>query len=180
MVEARPDPTPTGRRTAVGVFQDRAQAERAFDALRSAGFTEEQIGMVMRDQEGSAEQQGSGDREPSVEEAGGSGAAGGGLLGGVLGAVAAGAIPGVGPIIAVGALTGIIGGAAIGAAAGGIGGYLASQGVPEDEAQYYEEEFKGGRLLVTVDAGDRYDEATAILRDSGGYDAESRSADPLT
>jgi len=35
------------RTTVVGVFEDRRRADEAVDALRSAGFRDEQIGVVM-------------------------------------------------------------------------------------------------------------------------------------
>jgi hypothetical protein len=61
-------------------------------------------------------------------------------------------------------------GALAGAAAGGLLGALAGLGIPEEEARYYEGEFKSGRTLVTVKAGDRYDEAWRILERFGAYD----------
>jgi hypothetical protein len=41
-------------------------------------------------------------------------------------------------------------------------------GVPEEEARYYETEFQAGRAIVTVRAGDRYEEAAGILHRHGG------------
>ena len=38
----------------------------------------------------------------------------------------------------------------------------------EDEAKHYDEEFRAGGVVVTVNAGDRYTEAADTLRDSGG------------
>jgi uncharacterized protein (TIGR02271 family) len=43
-------------------------------------------------------------------------------------------------------------------------------GIPEDEAEYYEGEFKSGRTIVTVKADGRYDEASNILRRFGAYE----------
>jgi hypothetical protein len=37
------------RSTVVGVFEHRSDAERAIDGLHRAGFTDEQIGFIMRD-----------------------------------------------------------------------------------------------------------------------------------
>jgi uncharacterized protein (TIGR02271 family) len=90
--------------------------------------------------------------------------------------VAAGLIPGVGPIIGAGILAATLGGAAAGAAAGGMLGALTGLGVPEDEAEYYEGEFKSGRTLLTVKADGRAQEATSILRRFGAYDIDSRGA----
>ena len=80
------------------------------------------------------------------------GALAGGLLGGVAGwlvGIGALAIPGVGPIIAAGPIAAALGGAALGAAGGGIIGALTGAGVPEDEARYYDEEFRRGGIVVT-------------------------------
>jgi uncharacterized protein (TIGR02271 family) len=166
----------SSRSTVVGVFPDRARAERAIDDLKRNGFHDDQIGIAARDAE---------DREGTIrssgEDKGGDAAGGaaggavtGGVVGGVLGALAAGLIPGIGPVIAGGLLAGVLGGAAVGAAAGGLIGALTGMGVSEDDARYYDEEFRGGRTLVTVKADGRYDEARSILHSHGGYDAESR------
>ncbi len=47
--------TTTGRSTVVGVFEDRAAAERAIDELRRAGFNDDQIGYVVRDNRGTTD-----------------------------------------------------------------------------------------------------------------------------
>jgi uncharacterized protein (TIGR02271 family) len=83
-------------------------------------------------------------------------------------------IPGFGPAIAGGILAATLGGAAIGAAAGGLLGALTGMGVPEEEARYYESEFQAGRIILTVQADGRRDEAINILRRYGAYDAASR------
>jgi len=83
------------------------------------------------------------------------------------------AIPGVGPIIAAGPLAAALGGAAIGAAGGGIIGALTGMGIPEDEAKYYDEEFRRGGIVVTAQARGRYDEARRIMHEYGGRDATS-------
>jgi uncharacterized protein (TIGR02271 family) len=155
------------RTTVVGAFERRADAERAVEELQRAGFRDDQIGFATR----------GGDAAPgstTIEETGshaGSGAASGlltgGVIGGILGALAAGLIPGIGPVIAGGILSGVVGGAAVGAAAGGLLGALAGMGVPEEEAHHYNREFEAGRTIVTVRAGDRYDEARAIMQRFG-------------
>jgi uncharacterized protein (TIGR02271 family) len=158
---------PNVRQTAVGVFQNREDAERAVEALHRAGFTDQQIGIAARDVEKREDMKTTGGTDSKAEEGGITGLVAGAGIGGVLGAAAVGLIPGIGPIIAAGALAGILGGAAAGAATGGIMGWLAGQGVPEEEAREYESEVKAGRTLVTVQADGRYDEAAAILQRSG-------------
>ena len=160
----------TGRSTAVGVFENAGQAQLAVNELRQVGFSDDQIGFVARDQD----REGGGD-DANAGGGAATGAVTGGLIGGLLGAAAALLIPGIGPIVAGGVLASALGGAAIGATAGGLLGALAGLGVPEEEAQYYESEFASGRTIVTVQAGDRYEEAVAILRKQGGYDYTQRT-----
>ncbi|MFL5699979.1 MAG: hypothetical protein ACJ797_23115 [Ktedonobacteraceae bacterium] len=51
---------------------------------------------------------------------------------------------------------------------------LVSMGVPEEEARYYQGELELGRSIVTVEAGDRREDAIEILRSNGGYDSTTR------
>lgn len=51
---------------------------------------------------------------------------------------------------------------------------LESMGVPEEEAGYYQGELDLGRTIVTVEAGDRQEDALEILRANGAYDATTR------
>lgn len=161
------------RSTVVGVFRDRAAAERAIDALNRSGFRDDEVGFVMRGNE-----HGDGaddiDRGSHAGEGAVSGILAGAGIGGIIAAAASLLIPGFGPVIAGGILATVIGGAAVGAAAGGVLGALVGMGVPEDEAQYYTGELNEGRILVTVRAGDRYQAARDILRREGAYDIEDR------
>jgi len=161
-------------RTVVGVFENRRDAESAVDALYAARFRDEEIGIVAHQTDAAPATT----RVGTEPDAGGAvgGAVTGGALGAVLGAAAALAIPGVGPILAGGVLASALGGAAIGAAAGGILGALTDMGVPEDEARWYDTEFRSGRTLVTVRAPGRADEAAGILRRFGAYDVTTRGA----
>ena len=166
----------TRRETVVGVFDDRAEAEKAVEELHRAGFRDSEIGYAAHGDEmseGGKNWQTAGPGEAG--EGAAKGAVGGGIIGAILGALATGLIPGIGPVIAGGLLAGILGGVAAGAAGGGLlGALVGSMGVPEEEACYYDDEFKGGRTLVTVKADGRYDEARAILQRLGAYDYEAR------
>jgi uncharacterized protein (TIGR02271 family) len=158
----------TARGTVVGLFKNQTDAERAIRRLKDEGFSENQIGVAMRDRD--RQQQLVDDTGTQVAEGAAAGAHGGGILGGVLGLLAgvgALAIPGVGPIIAGGTLASTLAGAGIGAAAGGLLGALVGMGVPEEDARHFDEGFKSGGTLVTVDAGSRADEARACLYESG-------------
>ncbi|SRR2546425_10760455 len=47
-------------------------------------------------------------------------------------------------------------------------------GVPEDEARYYQNELDAGRIIVTVQADGRQEDARAILESNGAYDINTR------
>jgi hypothetical protein len=154
------------RTTAVAVFQDRARAEQAVDELRRAGFRTDQIGFVTRD--GGTIMTDATPTEVRAETGAAAGAVTGGILGALLGGVAALSIPGIGPVLAAGLLAGVLGGTAAGAWGGGLLGALIGLALPEEEARHYEEEVRGGRTLVIVQAGDRYVEAVDLLSRCGG------------
>jgi hypothetical protein len=154
--------------TVVGLFQNQADAERAIQRLKEAGFSEDQIGVAIKDRQ----QQNELIEGTSTQAAEGAatGAIGGGVLGGVIGLLAgvgALAIPGVGPIIAGGTLASTLAGAGIGAAAGGLLGALVGMGVPEEDAQHFDQGFRAGGTLVTVNPENRVDEARTCLYESG-------------
>ncbi len=153
--------------TAVGVFHERGQADRAVEQLLHAGFRQDQIGVVARHDEAPAPPPGM--HETRAAAGGVTGAVAGGAFGGILGAVAAGLIPGVGPVLGAGILAATVGGLAAGAAAGGVLGGLIGLSIPEEDARYYHAEFETGRTLVTVKADGRYEEAVTILRNNGAY-----------
>jgi hypothetical protein len=159
----------------VGHFSDREGAERGIRALRGSGFSQEQIGVAMRDR--SAQTELIEDTGTKATEGAAAGAVGGGVLGGIVGLlIGTGAlvIPGVGPVIAGGALASALGvggataaaGAGIGAATGGILGALLGAGVPEEEARYFDRRFRDGGVLVTVSAGGLAAEARRVLEAS--------------
>ncbi|MBA3318486.1 MAG: YsnF/AvaK domain-containing protein [Gemmatimonadales bacterium] len=154
--------------TVVGLFQDQPSAEAAIQRLTAAGFSEQQIGVAIRDrkqQEELTESTGTQAAEDATK-----GAVGGGVVGGVIGLLAgvgALAIPGIGPIIAGGALASTLAGAGIGAAAGGLLGALVGMGLPEEDARHFEQGFQQGGILVTVQAGERAEVARQALSEGG-------------
>jgi len=171
--------TTTSRSTVVGVFHDREDARDAIEALKDNGFDADSISILSPDRQ--ATQDIAEDTGTHAGEAAATGALAGGILGGLGGwllGIGALAIPGIGPFIAAGAFASALGGAAIGAGVGAIAGALTGMGVPKEHADYYEGEAKAGKTLVTVRAGERYDEAQRVLRDHGAYDIESRAGQP--
>jgi hypothetical protein len=141
--------TATSRPIVVGTFDDPAQARRAIADLRKEGYTDDQIGVLSHNRDGSAAS--STETGTNFEEGAAVGAATGAGVGALWGlAILAGVLPGIGPAIAGGTLGVLLSSAAAGAAAAGIGGALVGLGVPEEDAAYYEGEYKAGRTIVTV------------------------------
>jgi hypothetical protein len=160
------------RSVVAGVFYDKRDAQRAVDELRRAGFRNDQIGVAARDPDVRADvKQGTAGQDESHAVTGlAAGAAGGAGLGALWGlGIAAGVLPAIGPVIAGGTLVAILASAAAGAAAGGLVGALVGWGVPEEEARYYEREVQAGRILITVRAEDRANEALAILQNCNAH-----------
>lgn len=165
----------TAKTLLVGVFDDRMEAERAVDELEQAGFTHDSVAFVLRG--GDVARGGTlTDAVGTKDEHGAvTGAIAGGVFGGLLGAAAALVIPGVGPVIAGGILATSLGYAGAGMAIGGLLGAMKGAGMSEAEAQFYEHQFRSGKAIVTVNAGDREAAAAAILKKHGGYDMHAES-----
>jgi hypothetical protein len=160
--------------TVVGVFHDPSHAQDAVRSLKQAGFREEQIGIVSHDKgppTGEKTAAGKGSHMAEGAVAGVAAGAGVGALWAL--GIAASILPGIGPVIAGGLLASVLASAAGGAAIAGVVGALVGLGIPEDEAKYYEGEFKSGRTIVTVKADDRYDEAWSILHSHGAYNKQT-------
>ncbi len=166
----------TGTSNVVGVFYTRPEAEAAIRDLRTAGFSDDRIGMVARDAQGHMVAEKGG--ETLAEEGAAAGAVVGAGAGALVGlGVLAGTIPVIGPVLAIGTLGTLLLNAVGGAAVLSVVGALVGMGIPEDEAKYYENEVHGGRFLVTVDADSRGTEAWSVLHRSGGY---NRTNPPLS
>ncbi|MCE9567964.1 MAG: YsnF/AvaK domain-containing protein [Planctomycetes bacterium] len=155
---------------AVAVFETKARADHAVADLKAAGFTDSEIGMVYHDAEGKAVKTGAAN-ESHAEEGAVAGAVAGAAGGALVGAgILAGVIPVIGPVLALGTLGTVLVNAAGGAAIVGLTGALVGWGIPEEDAEFYENEVQAGRYLVTVDTTDRIDEARLILHRNGGFD----------
>jgi len=162
----------TNERTiAVGVFHSREEAQQAIADLRRAGFRDDQIGMAARDEDQASGDDADDDNESYAGEGALTGAAAGAGVGALWGlGIVAGLLPAIGPAIAGGTLAAILASAATGAAAAGLAGALIGLGVSKEEAEYYEDELEAGRIIVTVHADGRYDEARSILQRFNSYD----------
>jgi uncharacterized membrane protein len=166
----------------VGVFYTEHEASRAIEDLKDHGFLTEDISVIARnkrDVEAINDETGS-----KAPEGMASGAATGGILGGVTGLLAgigALAIPGIGPIIAAGPIAATLTGVAVGAGTGGLVGGLIGLGIPEDEAEAYDNDVDEGRILVMVDAGDtRANEVYSVFRSHNSANADRYMDDNMT
>jgi uncharacterized protein (TIGR02271 family) len=160
----------------VGVFHDQAQAQRAVNELKRAGFTDDQIGIIGRDSSGKTTHTSGDGTDSYAAEGAATGLATGAGIGALWGlGVISNVLPAIGPAIVGGTIAAILSSAAVGAAAATLAGTLVGMGISKDEAEYYESEFKSGRLLVTVSAAGREAEARKILQSNGGYDSANRS-----
>lgn len=166
----------TRRELIVAAFHTHAEAQQAVRDLKAAGFADDRIGIASRDREGTFQEQ-------TEESKAGEGAVAGAAVGLGAGAlwglgIVAGALPAIGPVIAGGALAAIAASAAGTAVAGGLIGALIGLGIPEHEAQYYHDEFRQGRTVVTVRAtGEDAIRARQILDHANAYDYERRETD---
>lgn len=171
----------TNRSAVTGMYYDRESADRAYNAIRSRGYGEEDTHVLMSD-ETRKRHYGDNPADDSVgskaAEGAGKGAAIGGTVGGILGAIAAIGtsvlIPGLGLAVA-GPLAGALAGAGAGGATGSLLGALVGAGIPEDRAKEYESGLKQGGMVVGVTP--RNDEDAAYFdREFRSYSSGSGSA----
>jgi len=149
------------------------QAAQVVDRLKLAGFTSNDISVLMPDKAGTKEF--AVDNQTKAPEGAAAGASTGAVLGGSLGwlaGIGALAIPGVGPLIAAGPIMAALTGAAVGGTLGGFTGALIGMGIPEYEAKRYEGRLKGGHALISVHSEDsaETERAKEIFEAAGAED----------
>ena len=166
-----------GKNTAAfGIFPTRVKAEAAVDQLHAAGFSHDDVSVLMADKNSSKEF--ASEKNTKAPEGTTAGVLGGGTVGGTLGLLAglgALAIPGVGPLIAAGPIMGALAGLGIGSAVGGLVGALVGMGIPEYEAKRYEGRVNDGGILVSVhcENSEEISRAKDVLKAAGGDDIAS-------
>jgi hypothetical protein len=166
-----------GKNTAVfGIYPNRAAAERAIETLRTEGFRNTDISVLMADNAGTKDF--AHEMNTKAPEGAAAGATSGAVAGGILGwlaGIGALAIPGVGPLIAAGPIMGALAGAGALGAVGGIVGALVGMGIPEYEAKRYEGRIKEGGILLSVHADDSdwVRRAKEVLERTGAQDISS-------
>jgi hypothetical protein len=166
-----------GKNTAAfGIFPSRTAAEGAVDQLSDAGFSQDDISVLLSDNDSSKDF--AAEKNTKAPEGTTTGVIGGGAVGGTLGLLAgigALAIPGVGPLIAAGPIMATLAGLGIGGAVGGLVGALVGMGIPEYEAKRYEGRVKDGGILVSVhcESSEEISRAKDVLKAAGGEDIAS-------
>jgi hypothetical protein len=159
-----------------GIYKTSTQAERAVDSLSSAGFSHNDISVLLPDIRSSKEF--AHQKNTKAPEGAATGATTGGVVGGTLGLLAGIgtiAIPGIGPFIAAGPLMASLAGVGVGGAVGGLIGALVGMGIPEYEAKRYQGRVKDGGVLLSVhcDTSDEISLAKDVLKQTGAEDISS-------
>lgn len=135
----------------VGVYDTEQEAIIAIEDLVKQGYDKQDICVIGKDIKNVnyiADETGT-----VAEESAATGALAGGTLGGLTGllvGVGALAIPGAGPIIAAGPIASSLIGAVAGAGLGGLTGALIGIGIPDDQAEFYGNSVKEGKILVVT------------------------------
>src|SRR5512141_2875580 len=119
-----------------GIYTSRPKVEEAVEALKDAGFRNEDISVLFP--HGGGNKEFAVEKETKAPEGAATGAGTGAVVGGALGwlvGIGALAIPGLGPFIAAGPIMAALAGAGAGGLVGGIAGALIGMGIPEYEAK---------------------------------------------
>src|SRR5262245_1909679 len=158
------------------LFSNTAAAERAVGALVQAGFSNNDVSVLLPDRQGTKDF--AHEKHTKAPEGTAAGATTGGVLGGALGFLAgigALAIPGAGPFIAAGPIMSGLAGLGVGGTVGGLVGALAGLGIPEYEATRYEGRLKAGGVLLSVhcETNNEIRRAKEVLESTGGTDIAS-------
>ena len=170
-------------KTVTGIFNSRADAERAITNLRSLGIPDDRLNLLAPGETPREIE----DEVPTTEtEQPGMGQALGGTVGGAIGvaggmhlgtALASLFVPGVGPIFAAGLIAAALlgaGGAAAGIAAGEALEDAVAPELPHDELFVYEDALRKGRSVV-IAVAETDEQAAAAL--NALYEAGAESLD---
>src|SRR5271170_4303490 len=136
------------------IAKSRAQATSIVNRIRGAGFSENEIAVLLPSEAGNRRfahvQHTKAAEGVAVGATAGIGV--GGILGWMVG-IGMLAVPGFGPLIAAGPMIAALAGAGTGALAGGAAGSLIGMEVLEFEAIQYKGKMDGGNILVSALTG---------------------------
>src|SRR5438045_23928 len=161
------------------VFRDRFNAHSAYSWLTSHGYNSSDINLLMAEST-KAKYYSNPDESPiPAGTHAAEGAAAGGAIGTAIGAAAAAIaaigtsilIPGIGLVVA-GPIAAALAGAGAGAVTGGLIGALVGLGIPEPNAQAYEEALRNGGVVIGV-VPHNDDDAKRIQEDFGKLNGEN-------
>jgi hypothetical protein len=149
-----------------GIFDSREEANAAVSKLLDAGFSKEDLSLIVSDNARHT-------LFPAIPDDAAvrtvEGAATGAFIGGVWGALISGltlvgivVVPGSG-LLAVGPMYAALSGAGAGAILGGLSGGLISAGFAADEAIHYEEAIRHGKAVIIVHASDEMVAAARVV-----------------
>ena len=137
------------------MFRDRASAERAYECLRSRGYTDRDVSLLMSNDTRARNFPPDAETKTNLGTKAGEGAGIGVVAGVGIGALLAGlaaagiAVPGL-PIIAMGPLAAAFAGGGTGGVIGAIVGGLVGYGIPEERAKVYERGINEGGIVLGV------------------------------
>jgi hypothetical protein len=159
-----------------GMYRDGVALNVGLEALRTAGFRNTDISVLLPENAGTKDFVHQ--KDSKAPEGAAAGATTGAVLGGVVGwlaGIGALAIPGIGPLIAAGPIVALLAGAGAVGAAGGIVGTLVGLGIPEYEAKRFEGRVRSGGTLISVhcDSSEWVKRAKKLLEDTGAEDIAS-------
>ncbi|HVE59701.1 MAG TPA: CsbD family protein [Pyrinomonadaceae bacterium] len=140
-----------------GLFNDRESAEKAYSSVRSRGYNDDDVNLLMADKTRDTWFSDNDGVETDLGNKALEGAGAGSAIGGTLGAIIAGIaaigtnvfLPGLGLIVA-GPLAAALAGAGAGGLTGGLVGALIGSGIPEDRAKLYDEGIRNGGVVMGV------------------------------
>jgi hypothetical protein len=143
-----------------GLFRDRESAEQAYETLRTRGYGDQDVNLLLTDDTrkrwypDDKSDTTLGQKAAGTKAMAGAGVGGaiGTTVGAVLAVVAATAtvaIPGLG-LLAAGPVAAALAGAGAGGVTGGIIGAMVGAGIPDDRARLYEQELKRGGIVMGV------------------------------
>lgn len=166
------------KKTVTAVFSSRTLSDTALVRLEAAGYTKDQVTMLVTKETQSKHfviDEDSKAGEGAIE-----GAAIGGLSAALylaLGSVGALFVPGLN-IVVSGALIGALTGLGAGAVTGGLVGALVGLGVPEHEAKIMEDTVNKGAILIAVETKDdaSAEKVKSILKDSNAQSIKALAA----
>ena len=159
-----------------GIYSTRETAGLAVEALRSAGFRNTDISVLLPENKGTKDF--AHEKNTKAPEGAATGGTAGAVVGGALGwlaGIGALAIPGIGPFIAAGPIVAALAGVGAGAVTGGVIGALTGLGMPEYEAKRFEGRIRTGAILMSVhcDSSEWEKKAKPILEETGAADISS-------